>query len=124
MPVFPARKNGVIFCQEKQMLFSANSDTYPMMGNGRKNLCLRPARMYELQTIDNKVNFIECYESSEIPRLFGLPYPKIAANALTSIAKAKTWKINDCPVVGVIYFITNLSVFLKTGLLPLYPSNE
>ena len=76
-----------------------NYDTYSMMANDRKNLCLRVARMYELQTTDDKVNFIGCYESSGIPRLFGLPYPKIAANALTPIVKSKKWKENDCPVI-------------------------
>ena len=79
-----------------------NYDTYPMMGNDRKNLCLRVARMYELETADDKINFIGCYESSGIPRLLGLPFPKIAANALTPIAKTKKWKENDCPVVDFI----------------------
>ena len=76
-----------------------NYDTYSMMANDRKNLCLRVQRMYELQTTNDKINFIGCYESSGIPRLFGLPYPKIAANALTPIVKSKKWKPNDCPVV-------------------------
>ena len=81
---------------------TANYDTCSSMGNDRKNLCLRVARMYELQTSDDKINFIGCYESSGIPRLFGLPYPKIAANALTPIVKKKHWKDNDCPVVDFI----------------------
>jgi len=81
---------------------TANFDSYPMMGNDRKDLCLRVSRMYELQTSNDKINFIGCYESSGIPRLFGLPYPKTAANALTPIVKSKKWKSNDCPVVDFI----------------------
>ena len=81
---------------------TANYDTYPMIANDRKNLCLRVARMYELETTDDKVNFIGCYESSGIPRLFGLPYPKTAAKALTPIVLSKKWKDRDCPVVDFI----------------------
>jgi len=81
---------------------TANYDSYPSMGNDRKDLCLRVSKMYELETSDDKINFIGCYESSGIPRLFGLPYPKTAANALTPIALSKKWKINDCPVVDFI----------------------
>ena len=81
---------------------TANYDTYPSMGNDRKNLCERVSRMYELETTGDKINFIGCYESSGIPRLFGLPFPKIAANALTPIAKKIKRKINDCLVVDFI----------------------
>jgi len=81
---------------------TANYDTYPSMGNDRKNLCERVSRMYELETTDDKINFIGCYESSGIPRLFGLPFPKMAANALTPIAKKIKRKPNDCLVVDFI----------------------
>ena len=81
---------------------TANYDSYSQMANDRKNLCERVSRMYELETTDDKINFIGCYESSGIPRLFGLPYPKIAANALTPIAKKIKRKPNDCLVVDFI----------------------
>lgn len=76
-----------------------NYDTYSCMANDRKNLCERVSLMYEIETSDDKINFIGCYESSGIPRLFGLPCPKVAAKALTPIVLKKKWKDKDCPVV-------------------------
>ena len=58
--------------------------------------------MYELKTTDDRINFIGCYESAGIPILFGLPFPKLAANAITPIVLKKEWKVNDCPVVDFI----------------------
>jgi hypothetical protein len=74
-------------------------DTNPLTENDRDSLCAKVARMYELQTTDDRLNFIGCYESGGIPALFGLPYPLLAAKALTPIALKKKWKENDVPVV-------------------------
>jgi len=80
---------------------TVNYDTYPMLGSDRKDLCLRVARMYELDTTDDKVNFIGCYDAGGEKRLWGFPYPKMAADALTSVALnwVKGNKENNCVVV-------------------------
>jgi hypothetical protein len=52
------------------------------------------SQLYELQTSDDKKNFIACYSSKFIPRL--------TANILTKIAIKKAWKENDIPVVDFI----------------------
>jgi hypothetical protein len=77
----------------------ANFDINPLTENDRDSLCAKVAQMYELQTTDDKLNFVGCYESAGIPALFGLPYPRLAAKALTPIALKKKWKKNDVPVV-------------------------
>ncbi|MDR1336035.1 MAG: hypothetical protein LBK22_04310 [Tannerella sp.] len=77
----------------------ASFDTDPLTENDRDSLCAKVARMYELQTPDDRLNFIGCYESGGIPALSGLPYPRLAAKALTPIALKKKWKENDVPVV-------------------------
>jgi hypothetical protein len=77
----------------------ANFDIHPLTENDRDSLCAKVAQMYELQTTDDKINFIGCYESAGVPWLLGLPLPRLAAKALTPIALKKKWKENDCPVV-------------------------
>lgn len=79
-----------------------NYDTNSLTENDRDSLCLKVSQMYELQTSNDKLNFIGCYESAGIPLLLGLPYPKLAANSLTPIALKKNWKKNDVPVVDFI----------------------
>ncbi|MDR2806272.1 MAG: hypothetical protein LBB85_11690 [Dysgonamonadaceae bacterium] len=80
----------------------ANFDLWSFTENDRDSLCTKVAQMYELQTTDDKINFIGCYESAGVPWLFGLPLPRLAARALTPIALKKQWKENDCPVVDFI----------------------
>jgi hypothetical protein len=92
----------------------ANYDTNPLTENDRDSLCAKVAQIYELQTSDDKLNFIGCYESAGIPvRVFGkqlyvgktkieIPYPRLAAKSLTPIALRKKWKENDVPVVDFI----------------------
>jgi hypothetical protein len=77
----------------------ANFDLNHTTENDRDSLCAKVAQMYEMQTTDDKLNFIGCYESGGIPALLGLPCPRLAAKALTPIALKKKWKENDCPVV-------------------------
>jgi hypothetical protein len=52
------------------------------------------SELWNLQTSDDKINFIGCYSSKFIPR--------VTASILTNFAKAKKWKENDCLVVDFI----------------------
>lgn len=79
-----------------------NYDVWPPLKNTAENLCQLTVRMYELETTNDKVNFICCYNCAGIPWLFGLPFPKVVAKTLTPIALKKKWKDNDCPVVDFI----------------------
>jgi len=77
-------------------------DVWPPVKNTNENLCGLVSRMYELETTNDKINFVCCYNCSGMPWLFGLPFPKWVAKALTPIALNKKWKDNDCPVVDFI----------------------
>jgi hypothetical protein len=86
-------------------------DDYSITENDRDCLCAKVAFMYELQTTDDKINCVACYESGGVPiRIFGwqpkvfgfplqIPLPRVAANALTRIALNKKWKDNDLVIV-------------------------
>jgi hypothetical protein len=102
---------------QQKYLKGENLDNYRfyedsiMSDNDREALCERIYIMYELQTSDDKINYIGCYDSGGIPlKIFGyrpivfgypaqIPFPKLAATALTKIALKKKWKDNDLIVV-------------------------
>jgi hypothetical protein len=106
-----SKKTGNIYLAGECMNSYSFYENDVMSDNDREALCKRVAIMYELKTSDNSINYIGCYDSGGIPlRIFGkqpiifgypaqIPFPKLAANALTKIALKKKWKDNDLVVV-------------------------